>query len=245
MREKLIIAGSEGTIGKILTEKLPDNYDVYGIDKDASQSDRKFRVDITDFEALQKVFEQLEPVSFLIHLAADPRVDAPWESVLQNNIIGTRNVYECARNAGVKRVVFASSNHVTGAYEGFPPTLHTKPHPKLISPSDPIRPDSYYGTSKSVGETIARQFYELYGIHSICLRIGTVTREDDPTVDERMKKTWLSHRDLVHLIRQSLTSSTVFGVYYGVSNNDGKFWSIANARKELGYNPQDNAAMLK
>jgi len=126
--------------------------------------------------------------------------------VLRNNIIGTRNVYEAARQFGVTRVVFTSSNHVTGAYEGIPPTLHTRPDPKPITVHDPVSPDSYYGTGKVFGEALARQYYELHGIESVCLRIGTVLPDDDPSKDPRHRKTWLSHRDLLQLVERSLFS---------------------------------------
>jgi nucleoside-diphosphate-sugar epimerase len=139
-------------------------------------------------------------------------------------------------------VVFASSNHVTGAYEGFPPRLHTQPHPTRITPQDPIRPDGNYGVSKAAGEAIARMYYELYGIESVCLRIGTVLRDDNPGRDPRHESTWLSHRDLVQLVRKSLLAKIKFAIYYGVSNNRKRFWDISNAEQEIGYHPESDAS---
>jgi nucleoside-diphosphate-sugar epimerase len=122
--------------------------------------------------------------------------------------------------------------------------LHTREGGVVIGPGHPIRPDSDYGTSKAFGEAIARQYFELHGISSICLRIGTVTEDDDPAADPtgRMLKTWLSHRDAVQLFRKSLETETEFGIYYGVSGNKGRFWDIENARQELGYLPVNDAA---
>ena len=77
---------------------------------------------------------------------------------------------------------------------------------------------------------------------SICLRIGSVTKDDDPRIDPRFKSTWLSHRDLVQLVRKSLTADVKFGIYYGVSNNAKRFWDISNAEAELGYHPEDDAS---
>jgi dTDP-4-dehydrorhamnose reductase len=159
-----------------------------------------------------------------------------------NNIIGTRNVYEAAKLFKVKRVVFASSNHVTGAYEGFPPSLHAQPSPALIRPQDPIRPDGNYGVSKAAGEAIARMYYELYGLESVCLRIGSVEKDDDFAKDARHQCTWLSHRDLTQLVRKSLLADVRFAVYYGVSNNKKRFWDISNAVEEIGYQPEDDAS---
>jgi uronate dehydrogenase len=98
-----------------------------------------------------------------------------------------------------ERVIFASSNHVTGAYEGIPPSLHSQVSPLLITTQHPIRPDGYYGVSKVFGEAIARMYYELHGLESVCLRIGWVLKDDDPTKNEQARRTWLSHRDLVQL----------------------------------------------
>jgi hypothetical protein len=107
-----------------------------------------------------------------------------------------------------------------------------------------MRPDGDYGSSKAFGEIIARQYLDNYGIKSVCLRIGWVIRDDDPSVNEPGMKIWLSHRDLVELIRRSIFSDIDFGVYYGVSNNRKRFWHISNAEKEIGYKPKDDAYSL-
>ena len=184
-------------------------------------------------------------IDVLIHMAGDPRDDAPWESILKSNIIGLRNIYEMAKRFSVPRVIFASSNHTTGCYEGIPRTLHKQQSPEMITMAHAIRPDGDYGSAKVYGEAVARQFYDLYGIESICLRIGTVREHDDPTRDERHMKTWLSHRDLIQLVQKAIESGVGFGIYYGVSNNTGRFWDISNAEKDLGYIPQDNAALMR
>ncbi|MFH1178420.1 MAG: NAD(P)-dependent oxidoreductase [bacterium] len=242
---KVIITGSSGRIGTILKDALSDDYEVYGIDinKSKNDEDKYSQVDLSDFEKTKEVFSSIEP-TFVIHLAGQRMVSGEWEDILKNNIIATRNVYECARLSGVKKIVYASSNHITGCYEGIPPELHKKTNPKLISINDPIRPDSYYGTSKAFAEALARQYFELHRMKSVCLRIGTVTEEDNPTKDKtkRWMKTWLSHRDLIQLVKKSLASNVGFGIYYGVSDNAGRFWDISNAEKELGYRPQDNAS---
>ncbi|PIY97183.1 MAG: NAD(P)-dependent oxidoreductase [Candidatus Kerfeldbacteria bacterium CG_4_10_14_0_8_um_filter_42_10] len=242
---KIVITGSNGRIGKILKKALSDAYDIYSIDVNRSNDNEKnyFQVDLSDLEETKKAFSSIKP-SFVIHLAGQRKINGEWEDILKNNIIATRNVYECARLYGVQKIIYASSNHVTGCYEGIPPKLHEQANPKLITVKDSIRPDSYYGTSKAFAEALARQFYELFGIKSICLRIGTVTEEDNPLKDEtkRWSKTWLSHRDLIQLVKNSLESDVGFGIYYGVSDNTGRFWDISNAEKELNYEPQDDAS---
>lgn len=229
-RLTILITGSNGLIGKILRKNLSDEFDIVGLDKNDG-GDKYAKVDISNYADLDAAFNKMVSVDCMVHLAADPRENADWESVLRNNIIGTRNIYECARQYDIGKVVFASSGHVTGSYG----TSH------LVTAHDPVRPDGDYGSSKAFGEIIARQYADLYGIKSICLRIGWVMRDDNPTVDERAMKMWLSHRDLVELVRKSILSDIDFGVYYGVSNNSSRFWSISNAEKELGYNPEDDS----
>lgn len=240
---KLLITGYAGLVGQILWRNLSDSFELYGVDIRKNEFvGNLFQADISSFDEVDAVFEQIPGLTHIVHLAGDPRVDADWESVLMNNIAGTRNLYEAARIHGVKRVVFASSNHTTGAYEGFPPNLHTQLNPNLITPQDPIRPDGNYGVSKAAGEAIARMYYEVYGVESVCLRIGTVLRDDDPSKDPRHQCTWLSHKDLVQLVRKSLLGDVKFAIYYGVSNNRKRFWDISNAEVEIGYRPKSDAS---
>jgi len=243
-RLRILITGINGTIGKVLRAALQDDHDLFGLDRVSPLSDRISFANIAEYEKVARVVEQFSPLDCIIHLAGDASVTASWESVLVANIIGTRNVFEAAREFQVKRVIFASSNHVTGAYEGFEPNLHlhTQPEPPKISTQDPIRPDSDYGVSKAFGEAVARYYCARWGIEAICLRIGAVLSNDDPTSDAHLRKVWLSHRDLVQLVEKSLTTNVVFGIYYAISNNKGAFWDIANARVELGYAPLDDAS---
>jgi nucleoside-diphosphate-sugar epimerase len=241
---RLLTTGSKGKIGTVLIEGLADSFEVYGVDILDTVEERTFRADIADYEQLSSVLRVIAPIPCIVHLAADPRVDAGWDSVLKNNIIGTKNLYEVAKEYEVKKVVFASSTHVTGAYEGIPPSLHEQPKPRLITINDPVRPDSDYGTSKIFGEAVARQYYEFYGIQSVCLRIGSFLSNDNPTRNERVRRTWISHRDLIQLVKKSILSEVEFGIYYGVSNNKGRFWDISNAGEEIGYHPEDDASVF-
>jgi len=243
-RLRILITGINGTIGRILRPALQDDHDLYGLDRVSPLSDRISSANIAEYRQVAQVVEQFSPLDCIIHLAGDASVTASWESVLVANIMGTRNVFEAAREFQVKKVIFASSNHVTGAYEGFEPNLHlhTQPEPPKISIQDPIRPDSDYGVSKAFGEALARYYCARWGIEAICLRIGAVSANDDPTSNAHLRKVWLSHRDLIQLVEKSLTANVVFGIYYGVSNNKGIFWDITNARAELGYEPLDDAS---
>ncbi len=243
---QLLMTGCNGLVGKILWTHLENDFDLYGLDISSSKSSGKiFQADITNRQQVESIFSRIASLTYIVHLAGDPQANADWDSVFENNIGGTKNIYEAARLAGVKRILFASSNHVTGAYEGFPPSLHTKQNPKLITTREPIRPDGFYGVSKAAGEAIARLYYEVYRLESVCLRIGSVTKDDDPKSNPRFESTWLSHRDLVQLVRKSFSADVKFGIYYGVSNNTKRFWDISNAEAELGYHPEDNASSQK
>ena len=241
---RLLITGINGRIGTILRNALQDFHDVYGLDRAGAFSDRILSADVAEYSQVAQVIQQLSPLDGIIHLAGDPKVSADWESILSANIVGTRNIFEAAREFQVRRVIFASSNHVTGAYEGFEPNLHlhTQPEPPKISIQDPIRPDSDYGVSKAFGEAVARYYCARWGIEAICLRFGAVLPNDDPTKSPHLRRIWLSHRDLIQLVKKSLVTNVTFGIYYGVSNNKGAFWDISNARAELGYHPIDDAS---
>jgi nucleoside-diphosphate-sugar epimerase len=238
-KPKILIIGSKGVIGKILTGALSNRFDIYGIDMKEGNERNYFRADISNYEDLDEIFKKIGCIDCIVHLAGNPNQNASWESVLKNNIIGTRNIYECAKEHRIKKVVFASSIHVLNALR------------KLREPSQPritvdhlFCTDSDYGSSKAFGEIIARQYFERYKIKSVCLRIGCVLRDDDPTGKADLLNIWLSHRDLVELIERSVRSDIKFGIYYGVSNNKENSFDISNAQKELGYRPKDDAYLI-
>lgn len=243
-RPKLLITGYKGLVGQVLWKNLGDEFELYGLDLAIGEKAKNiFQADIRDDQQVEAVFDRIPALTYVLHLAGDPRVEAPWESAFQVNIGGTQNIYEAAHRHSVKRIVFASSNHVMGAYEGFPPSLHLREKPEMISVNNPIRPDGFYGVSKAAGEAIGRMYFEVHGLESVCLRIGSVLKDDDPTQNLRFECTWLSHRDLVQLVRKSLSADVKFGVYYGVSGNRKRFWDISNAEAELGYRPEDDATL--
>lgn len=250
-KDRLLLTGSSGTIGKILTERLSDSFELIGVDVIRGETEfETYLADVSNFEQLDSVFRKVSPIQFVIHLAADPNHETDWQSALVNNIHGTKNLYDLAATYGVRRIVFASSNHVTGMYEHVngskEPNLCDHPRTKMISVEDWVRPDGFYGISKLTGEAIARYYFECHGIESVCLRIGSVTISGKPE-NNRHLCTWLSPDDLVQLIEKSLDpprSFPGFGIYYGVSANTGRFWDIENASKELGYRPDFDAAKV-
>ena len=241
---RLLITGINGLIGGILQKAFQDRHHVCGLDLEGEFSERVVSADISDYGQVAGAVRQFQPLDAIIHLAGDPSVQASWESVLRANIMGTRNIFESAREFRVPRLVFASSNHASGAYHGFAPQLHTftEPQTPKVSPYDPARPDSEYGLSKVFGEAVARYYSDRWGIQAICLRIGAVLKDDNPTKDPQNRKIWLSYRDLIQLVEKSLTTNVKFGIYFGISNNQDAFWDIDNARADLGFEPVDDGS---
>ena len=235
-RKKILITGAAGRIGKVLREGLHTHYDLrllyHRTVLPAAPGEEAHIANITDFD---KMLEAIKGTDAIVHMAGNPSTRATFEEALEANMRGTYTIYEAARQSGVKRVVFASTNHVTGFYEQ--EKIYT-------TPEMPVRPDSYYGASKAFGESLGRYYADAFGLSVICLRIGSFQPVEavKNRKGDRILSTWLSHRDTVQLVQKSLEAENVmFGIYYGISNNTRAYWDIQNARDELGYAPEDNA----
>lgn len=251
---RVLVTGAEGTIGTAVREHLADRFDLVSLTL-APQGFPSHVADITDLNAIQPAFHGVEAV---VHLAASADLEAPWEDVLPNNIVGTYNVFEAARRAGVSRVVFASSNHVIGMYElDGAPGIYDVDDPRRLDHTAEQRPDSLYGVSKAYGESLGRLYVERHGLRVFCLRIGAVRANDDPTAGtktnplldldadglrNRLRAVWLSRRDCAELIASCLEVEDVrFAIVYGVSANPRRFWDLEHARELLGWEPRDAA----
>lgn len=239
--KNILITGSEGLIGKLLFSRL-SGYTITRLDQIQSSSARYVRSNLQSVTELNDKLADFLPLDCIVHLAAICNSRSPWDTVLVNNIIATRTIFEFARENNVPKVIFASSNHVTGLYEGTPPSLHLQPAgTKMISHEMPICPDGYYGVSKAFGEALGKYFSKRFNIKTICLRIGSVREHDNPGNNKRYRSTWLSHNDLVLLFEAALNCDVEYGIYYGVSNNKRRFWDLKNAESELNFFPRDNA----
>lgn len=251
MARKILVTGMAGKIGQILVRELSDRYEFIGIDRKPTPSGRPsdfHLADIAEFSAIRPRFDGVDTV---VHLGADPSPHASWESVLDNNIIGTRNVFEAARDAGVERVIFASSNHVVGyypmkddpyraIYEG---RLEDVRHPIEPLTATHLRPDSYYGVSKAFGESLGSYFHDAYGLSVICMRIGWVMAPDDPTFSAAALSLWLSHRDAARFIEKCIEApkSVGFAIVHGMSDNSLRIWESDTTRQIIGFEPEDGA----
>jgi uronate dehydrogenase len=229
MIQRALITGAAGNIGRTLRVGLRGRYPVLRLvdvapQEPAGPSEEIVTLDLNDRPATEAAMNDVDAV---IHLAAIAS-EASFDDILSANITTTYSVFEAARRAGVRRVVFASTNHVTGFY----------PRTETVTPDDPVRPDTFYGVSKAFGEAMGRLYADKYGLEVVCLRIGAFSER--PT-SVRELSIWLSPRDCVELVRRSLETSGVgFAIVYGVSANTRSWWKD-DAAKRLGYHPEDNA----
>jgi uronate dehydrogenase len=248
---RVLVTGAGGLIGGVLWDGLGGDHSLSGVDLRGDRTRGIRRADVRRPRSLRRAVGEVDAI---VDLATGSKLDLPWSRV-EEDIEARVNVLEAARLHGVRRYVFASSNHVTGRYEldqpyasivdGVYDGLDPVSIP-LIGTDWPIRPDSPYGVGKAFSEAAARYYAEEYGMSCICLRIGTVLAEDRPQAP-RHYATLLSHGDLVRLVGCALRAPLEhrFGVYYGVSANTWRFWDVANAAEELGFEPQDDAERFR
>jgi uronate dehydrogenase len=230
---RLLLTGAAGGLGRELRPRLKSLCRVLRLSDVADlgapeEGEELVCAALQDANAVSRL---LEGVDAVVHLGG-VSVEGPFEPILQANIVGVYNLYEAARKHGVRRIVFASSNHVTGFYR----------RDEVISPADPMRPDGYYGLSKAYGENLSRFYWDRYGIETVCLRIGSSFPEPR---DERMLATWMSYDDLGRLVLASLAAPVVgHSVIYGLSDNMTRWWDNSSAA-HIGYRPQDSSESFR
>ena len=233
VHEKLLLTGAAGGLGKALRERLKANCSVLRLSDvqpfgAAAAGEEVVLADLADSAA---VHTMVQGVDAIVHLGG-VSVEGPFGPILQANILGAYNLYEAARKNGVKRIVFASSNHVTGFYR----------QDQTINADHPPRPDGLYGLSKAFGEDLSRLYFDRYGIETACVRIGSSFAEPK---DRRMLATWLSFDDLHRLITACLTTPVLgHSIVFGMSDNAVTWWDNSRAR-HIGYVPQDSSDVFR
>jgi len=223
------MTGAAGGLGQAMRSRLQANCDILRLSDlnalDAAQPGEELvQADLSDMAAVQQMVAGCQAI---VHFGGIS-VEQPWGPILQANIIGAYNLYEAARIHGVKRVVFASSNHVMGFYR----------QNEVVDAKSPPRPDGLYGLSKAFGEDISRLYFDRYGIETACLRIGSSYAEPR---DRRMLATWLSFDDLHRLITACLTTPVLgHSIIYGTSDNSVS-WYDNHLARHIGYRPMDSS----
>jgi uronate dehydrogenase len=226
---RLLLTGAAGGLGQVLRESLKPFAQTLRLSDiaDLGQAKAHEEVQLCDLADKAAVDALVKGCDAIVHMGGIS-TEHPFEQILEANIKGVFHLYEAARRHGVRRVVFASSNHVIGFHK----------QGEMLDGSSPRRPDGYYGLSKSFGEDVSRFYFDRYGIETACLRIGSSFPEPK---DRRMLITWLSYRDLTELIRCCLFAPQLgHTIVYGASDNRDKWWDNAHAA-HLGFKPQDSS----
>ena len=223
--QKILITGAAGDVGTRLRKLLKGVYSlrVSDIRKPADLgADEEFvATDLGDYEQTKHITAGIDGI---VHLGGYS-VEGPWETIHKSNIVGCYNLFEAAYRSGVKRIVFASSNHAVGFY----------PRDRKIGVDVTVRPDSRYGVSKAFGEAVGALYADKHGLRVTCIRIGNV---GDKPLDKRRMSIWIKPEDLAQLIRIGLEHPDIrFEIFYGASDNAAGWWDNSNARR-FGYRPQ-------
>ena len=247
MSKRVLITGMSGLIGGLLKEHLAESgaYELTALNRRPVEGVRTVQADIADLDAIRPAFDGQDVV---VHLAAYLG-SHDWEEQHAGNVLGTYNVFEAARQAGVGRVIFASSGNAIRGFERVPPYSHIAAGEYDKVPSDfrrltheDVRPEALYGAAKVWGEALARHFSDDYDMSMICVRIGSVTTIDRPRT-VRENAIYLSHRDIATHLRACIDApdSLRFDIFFAVSNNRWNYRDLSHTREVLGWEPEDTA----
>jgi len=223
--QKILITGAAGDVGTRLRKLLKGVYSLRVSDirkpADLGADDEFVAADLGDYEQTKQITAGIDGI---VHLGGYS-VEGPWETIHKSNIVGCYNLFEAAYRSGVKRIVFASSNHAVGFY----------PRDRKIGVDVTLRPDSRYGVSKAFGEAVGALYADKHGLQVTCIRIGNV---GDKPLDKRRLSIWVKPEDLTQLVRIGLEHPDIrFEIFYGASDNEAGWWDNSNARR-FGYRPQ-------
>jgi uronate dehydrogenase len=230
---RLLLTGAAGQLGAELRRRLPAYCSTLRLSDrlDLGPAGAAEEVRLAELSDKAAIHALLEGVDAVVHLGGIS-TEQPWQPILQANIVGMVNLYEAARAHQTRRIVFASSNHVTGFYR----------QDQVVSPKEPVRPDGFYGLSKAFGENLAQLYWDRHGIETVSLRIGSARAEP---IDRRMLATWMSLDDTERLIAAALTAPVVgHSIIYGMSDNSTSWWDNTPA-KHMGYRPRDSADVFR
>ena len=226
MNLKILITGAAGRVGTVLVNGLKDRYTVRGFDR-APMPDLEDAV-VGEIDDMAAVLSATQGMDAVIHLAGNPSGGAPWEEILQSNIIGTYNVFEATRRNGVRRIAYASR---AGLLSPYPKTI---PRTTDMMP----RPESYDSISKVFGESLGYMYASRYDMEVVAVRIGNFKLERDKPEHPHQ----LSHGDAVRVFEQAVTHPEVkFEVVFGVSDSTWPLYDINHGRTVIGYYPDDRS----
>jgi uronate dehydrogenase len=226
---RVLMTGAAGGVGTMIRKPMKALYPdlvLSDINKpaDLAANEEFIAADLSDLAAVERIVDGVDAIAHFGGFS----VEGPWETILSANIVGVYNLFEAARRKGVKRVVFASSNHAVGFY----------PRTARIGTDVTPRPDSRYGVSKVVGEAVGSLYADKHGLGVLSLRIGNVGYKP---IDRRRLAIWLHPDDLVQLLQIGFEHPKLqYEVFYGASLNERAWWDNSNAYS-FGYKPRHRA----
>lgn len=233
-KNRILITGASGNIGTKLSVALKGKYDLTLLDRRISVTEDIIQADLSHYR--REWVSYFKGVHTVIHLAGNPHVGATWSELVPDNIDCVLNVCKASVVNGVKRLIFASSNHTMGGYR--------EEDVRMITADMEPRPDCDYGASKLFGERIMRFYSSHYSVSVICLRIGSVYpgREiPDSGADDWRKSLWLSNSDMIQIFERSIEVKGIgFEILYAMSRYGIRQWDLERTISVLDYQPEDN-----
>lgn len=250
MGDNILVTGMSGLIGSALRLELQSSHSLSALNRSDVAGVTTTRASLEDYSSILPAFRNQETV---IHLAAKISDDVGWQALLDTNVIGTRNVFEAARECGVKRVVFTSSGATVSGWEKVEPykalvegRYDEVQEIPMIDESMATRPGNVYASTKVWGESIARHYANAFGLEVVCLRIGFANAEDRPS-NPRQFSVWNSQRDVINATKLAISVDLPekYDVFFILSDNLRGYRNLEHARSVLGYIPSDSAESFR
>jgi len=258
---RVLLTGATGYIANQLLPAFRERYDLRLLDVREEDGSGRLVEGIEVANLLGDDRSKLEPyfsdADVVVHTGHRKSTDTDFHSqynVERSNVDMMQRVYKLSLECGVRRVVAASTNQAAKWYEQ-PYYAGLKDR---VSPEDYPRPDSFYGWAKAAYEplgflyacgTLGRKL-EVIQIRTVVPREINAELFVDKPPERYVRELagYISERDMQQLFCKSIETSEVedeygvpFHIFYGVSNNARTFWSITNARRVIGYEPQDDS----
>jgi nucleoside-diphosphate-sugar epimerase len=248
-KPKVLVTGASGLIGSLTIRDLSDKYEFSGLSRRPVVGIPHIQADISDLQAVRRA---CQGVDMVLHLAAETQDYDDWDRVMESTIGGALNVYRAAQEAGVWRVVFMSSGSTMCAYEWYEGSPYGKlaanqidrlpPDTRMLTHTDPPRPDSFYAVGKLFGENTGRLFSDRYGMSVLCIRLGAVLPDDKPALVRHFPG-YLAQADAVQMIDKCLgaPASLKFDIFDAISENSRRWRDTGHAKEVLGWRPNGSS----
>jgi hypothetical protein len=258
MTRRVLVTGAAGYVAGLILPALRERYELTLIDvKDTDRGGQPVDgVEILDLldDPKDRFRELTDGVDTIVHTGFRRPTAGPSYAAERANLDMTAHVYETAAAAGVRRVVCTSTNQASKWYE----RPWKEQRIDRVDPFDYPRPDTFYGWAKVAYETLGflyatgaqtRQLPNVQ-IRIVAPRPIRAAEFADRSLVDYLRDIagWVSERDLQQLYLRSIEAESIdddhgvpFQIFYGVSGNARRFWSITNARRVVGYAPEDDS----